>query len=83
MRKVDRWHTTRAASTRVQDLLSHNEYSSALLLAFIYVDIRLTTMLTDSLSPPEHKWDETADVIGSLNYRRKVELCRKKHLLTD
>lgn len=83
MKMSDRWHTTRFASTQVNNLLLRKEYSSALLLAFIYVDIRLTTLLTDSLSPSKHKWQEIADLVGSLGFRRKFELCKKKGLLND
>jgi hypothetical protein len=80
MKLGDRDNTTRYASAQIDNLLSRGEHTSALLLAFIYVDIRLTSLLTDRLSPSEEKWEELADLIGNLNFRRKVELCTKKGL---
>jgi hypothetical protein len=80
MKLGDRENTTRRASAKIDDFLSRREYVSALLLVFIYVDIRLTTLLTDRLSPSKEKWEEIYDLIGSLSFRRKVELCTKKGL---
>ena len=80
MKLGDRDNTTRYASAQIDNLLSRGDYTSALLLAFIYVDIRLTSLLTDRFSPSEEKWEELNDLIGNLNFRRRVELCTKKGL---
>jgi len=82
LRKVDRLSTARSASTRLENLLSRKEYSAALLLAFIYVDMRLTTLLTDVLCSSEDNWEEIADIVEYLGFRRKVERCKKRGLLS-
>lgn len=58
------------------------EYTVALLLSYIYVDIRLRTLLTNLVSPTKNKWEITsAEILGKLNLMNLINLCYDHKLI--
>lgn len=83
MQQSDREEATDYAKRQIDDFLLRRYYTSAILLASIYVDIRLTSLLTDRLSPSKAKWEEIASVVRNLNLSQKIRLCKSKGILEN
>jgi len=84
MDKTEREETTDYASKRIKSLLGDDEHISALLLASIYVNIRLKSLLTNRLTPPKSRWKETWQTLDSLyGFKKMVSLCDKLGLLPN
>lgn len=84
MDKTEREKTTEYASTKVKSYLASGEYISALLLASIYVNIRLRSILTYRLDPPKEKWKYTSNALDSLlGFSKLVNLCEELKLVHD
>jgi len=84
MDKTEREETTDYAKRKIDSFLENHEYLSALLLASIYVNIRLRSLLTNRLSPPKNEWKKTAQVLDSLyGFKKMVSLCDKLGLIPN
>jgi len=82
MKIKERQETTNYAKKKINQFLKDKEYFSALLLASIYVNTRLRTLLTNRLSPTEEKWEETSNIVDSLyGFKKMVSLCDKLGLI--
>jgi hypothetical protein len=80
-----RQETTDYCDEKIRSFLAEPDpdYTSAILLAFIYVNTRLRTILTNYLSPTEERWE---DLHNSLNYysvKGLLTVCNKFGLLAS
>ncbi len=82
MQLSEREEATNYAKKQIDNFLSRRDYTSALLLACIYVDIRLTTLLTNRLSQAKRNWEEIATIVRKLSFSQKIQLCKAKGLLS-
>lgn len=81
---TEREETTRYARKKINSYLHSHDYISALLLASIYVNIRLRSLLTNRLSPTKDKWEKTSRVLDSLlGFNKLVNLCDHMGLIVD
>lgn len=80
---TERQETTEYAIKRINENLVPERYNVAMLLAFIYLSIRLRSLLTDHLAPSNPKWKETHSVLGSLGFRSLLKHCKESHLITQ
>ena len=74
--------TTAYARKTINAHLRRKEYTSALLLSSIYVNIRLRSRLTDYLSPTKKKWRKTHTVLRGLNVSGLLRYCKKFGILS-
>ena len=81
MKKTERQETTEYASKTINSYLK-DKHTVALLLASIYADIRLRTLLTDLVSPKK-KWKQTSEILDELDLFKLIKLCSKYKLLRD
>jgi hypothetical protein len=82
MDEPERQKTTEYAAKRIKCFLDDGEHISALLLASIYANIRLRTLLTSRLNPPKEKWEYTSNAFDSLlGFNKLLNLCDKLGLL--
>jgi hypothetical protein len=83
---IDRKRTTKVATEKISELLERNDYTSALLLASIYVHMRLRTLITLRLNPPQENWRDISNSFNSslspLGYNSLLNVCGKLHLVT-
>lgn len=79
---TERQETTDYAVKRIDENLTPERYNVALLLAFIYVSIRLRSLLTDHITPSKPMWKETHRVLGSLGFRSLLKHCKEFRLIT-
>jgi len=75
--------TTRNAIKAINENLNRDGYNAALLHSFIYVNIRLRSLLTDYLSPTQPRWKETHSVLGSLQFPRLLKYCKDYRLIDE
>ena len=78
---IERKETTNYAKKNINTFLKKQEYISALLLVWIYVDIRLRTLLTDFIEPQNSRWNETSEILGKISTKELIILCFKKYKL--
>jgi hypothetical protein len=82
MDKTERQRTTEFAAKKIKRFLDTEEYISALLLASIYANIRLRTLLTSRLDPPKEKWEYASNAFDSLlGFNKLLNLCDELGLL--
>lgn len=82
----ERKKTTQYASERIANFLKKGEedYTSALLLSSVYAELRLRTLLTSWISPPQHKREQTSSLIlNKLSFNQLIILCNKLGLLQN
>lgn len=77
----EREKTTEYASKTIDFYLKEDKHTIALLLSSIYADIRLRTLLTDWISPPQSKWKKTSEILDRFNLWKLIDLCNKHKLL--
>lgn len=80
---TERQQTTDYAIKRIDENRSPERYTVALLLSFIYVNIRLRSLLTDHISPTKRKWKETHKILGSLRFPQLLKYCKEFGLISD
>lgn len=80
---TERRETTDYAVKRINENLAPERYNVAILLSFIYLGIRLRSLLTDHIAPSKSKWKETHRVLGSLGFRALLKHCNEFRLITD
>lgn len=80
--KSEREKTTRYAVKQINRYLKppKPDHKSALLLSAIYATIRLRTLLTDWVSPPNDKWKETGKLFN-LKFAGLINRCKQHGLL--
>jgi len=76
----EREETTKYARERIDTYLKNDDFISALLLASIYLNIRLKSLLADRLSPPKAQWRKTSRMLD-IGFNRLVNLCNQLGLL--
>ncbi len=76
----EREQTTSYATKTIKAYLAKGDHISALLLTSIYLNIRLKSLLTEKLSPPENKWKTTSALLH-IDFKRLVDLCNLLGLL--
>jgi hypothetical protein len=81
-KQTEREKTTTTAKELSTNLLSEKQYTSALLVSTIYVDMRLRSLITDRLSPPKGKWQEISNTLNNLSFNSLLTLCEKLGLST-
>jgi len=82
MKLTEREETTKYAQEKIRKYLENCDYTSALLLSHIYVDMRLRSLITDWLSPPEGKWKTTSkEILTELKFWQLKKICRQRELL--
>ncbi len=82
MDRTERVETTDYATKKINSFLENHEYLSALLLASIYVNIRLRSLLTNRLSPPKNEWKKISQALDSVyGFKKMVSLCDKLELI--
>lgn len=79
----EREKTTDYASKTINSYLNEKDYTSALLLSTIYAGIRLRSLITDWVSPPNTKWKKTSEILDRTPFWRLVNLCDQLKLLED
>jgi lysyl-tRNA synthetase class I len=68
--------TSNSATEKINQMLTDNDYTSALLLASIYVDMRARTLITLQLNPPEGKFESISNILSSeVGFRRLINIC--------
>ena len=80
----ERIKTTEYARKKIKNFLKSGEddYTSALLLSSIYAELRLRTLLTAWMSPPQQKREKTSSMIlNKLSFNQLIVLCNKLGLL--
>lgn len=82
MKITEREETTQYVIKTIDSCFERNEYTSALLLSSIYVGIRLSTMLTNYLSPNKEKWKETHELLNKINFNGLLKHCKEKNILS-
>jgi hypothetical protein len=82
MKLTEREETTQYAIKIIDSCFKRNEYTSALLLSFIYASIRLSTILTNYLSPNDDKWKETHKILNKINFSVLIKQCKDKNILS-
>ena len=83
MKITEREETTIYTREKIKKYLGDRDYTSALLLSSIYVEIRLRTLLTDWLSPPKEKWEKVSkDILTKLRFWQLANLCADLGLLS-
>ena len=84
---ITREKTTKYATEKINDLLERQDFTSALLLASIYVHMRLKTLITLRLSPPKEHWRDIADSFNSggspLGFYGLINVCSKLGLVQN
>jgi hypothetical protein len=80
---TEKQETTEYAIKKIDENLAPERYNVAILLAFIYLGIRLRSLLTDQISPDKPKWKETHRVLGSLGFRSLLKHCKEFDLITE
>jgi hypothetical protein len=85
MKETEREQATKYAVDQIQEyLIKDYDYTSALLLAAIYVHMRLKSLLTDRLSPDKKQWKEVHVRLGDLlGFRRTVSICKSLGLVSE
>jgi hypothetical protein len=81
MKSSERERTTDYAIKAIDYFLKQEEYTSAILISSIYMDIRLRTLLTERLSPPKGKWKDVHKQLDELNFPTLRNLCRDLNLI--
>ena len=76
MKLSEREETTKYANNIVSSYLKKKEYTSALLLASIYVNIRLKSLLTDRLSPSKSKWRSVSKKLN-FSFNNLLDRCNR------
>jgi hypothetical protein len=82
MNPTEREETTSYAVDRINRDKNQDVYT-ALLLSFIYCNIRLNSLVTDHLSPKEGMWEKTQDFVGELYFFPLLGYAKKHGILTD
>lgn len=80
MDKPEREKTARFAKEKINDFLDNGGYTSALMLASIYVNLRLRSLLTEYISPTENKWRTVSNKLD-IGFNRLLSLCKELNLL--
>lgn len=81
---AERQQTTEYAIAKIREFLDRNDFTSAVLLSSIYVEMRLRTLVTLRLQPPEKNWYATSDAFTNLlGYNKLLNLCSKVGILPD
>jgi len=80
---TEKTKTTDYVIKTIRANLNAQGYTSAILLSFIYVNIRLRTLLTDYLSPAREKWKETHAILSSLQFPRLLKYCKTYKLIDE
>lgn len=85
MDEPEREDTTKKAIERIDEFLGKPDYISALLISSIYVHMRLRSLITDRLSPPDDKWKKISGMLDNefSGFKRLVSLCDELHLLNN
>ena len=76
-KKTEREETTIRANGLITTFLGEKQYTSALLLSTIYADMRLRSLIADTLSPPKDKWQEVSDTLSNLSFNSLLTLCKR------
>ena len=76
----EREETTKYASKKIKSYLDGEDYTSALLLSSIYVNMRLRSLLADRLFPPRNKWKAVSNKLD-VGFNRLLNLCQELGLL--
>lgn len=79
----EREETTNYAKETINAFLDKREYHFALLLSYIYVDIRLRSLLTDWIKPAKKRWKKTSEILSWIGFRGLVIKCDKLGLLSN
>lgn len=79
--------TTRYAKQKINLFLGSHEYHLALLIAYIYADIRLRTLITDWIKPQPNekdsdKWKKTAEIFKGLSFMGLQKTTKKLGLIS-
>jgi hypothetical protein len=82
----ERVETTRYATEKINSFLGKKEHHLALLIAYIYANIRLRSLLTDWIKPEinepkANKWKKTSEIFKSLTFSGLLKNCKKLGLL--
>jgi hypothetical protein len=78
----ERENTTRYATDKINHLLDNNDFTSAVLLTSIYVNMRLKTLITVRLNPPQQHWQDTSNAFNSLlGYKNLLSVCNMLGLM--
>lgn len=72
---------TTYAKEKINFFLHKREYHIALLLSYIYVGIRLRSLITDWAKTPEPKWKEASLIFGRIGFRGCTIVCKQLGLL--
>lgn len=84
---INREKTTKLATEKINELLGRKDYTSALLLASIYVHMRLKTLITLRLNPSQENWRDISNSFNSslspLGYNSLINVCNKLDLVTN
>jgi len=79
---TERRETTAFAVAKISGLIDAKDYTSAILLSSIYVEMRLRTLITLRLNPPQFNWECTSKAFSSLlGYSKLLNVCDKVGLL--
>jgi hypothetical protein len=84
---INRKKTTKLATAKINDFLDREDFTSALLLASIYVHMRLKTLITLRLNPPQKHWRDISNSFNSANsplgYNSLLNVCNKLDLVEN
>jgi len=80
MKLKEREETTKYACSKIKEYLHEEDFTSALMLSSIYVNIRLRTVVTDRLYPPKRKWGNISRKLD-IGFNRLLNLCEELDLL--
>jgi len=82
MNLTEREETTKYVVTTIDTFLKREEYTPAILLASIYVSIRLRSKLIDYSSPSKDKWKENHAKLDRLTFNGLLTRCKKVRIIT-
>lgn len=80
MDKPERDKTAKFAKKKINEFLDNGGHTSALLLASIYVNLRLRTLLTEYISPTKSRWRAVSNKLD-IGFNRLLSLCNEFDLL--
>ena len=79
-----RRETTEFAVKKIQDFIDRKDFTSVVLISSIYVEMRLRTLITLRLNPPEKNWESTSrSFINLLGYKKLLSVCSEVGLLDN
>ena len=79
----EREATTNYAKEKINSFIENNEYHLALLIAYIYANMRLKSLITDWINPQKDKWKKTSEIFGGFNFFRLLNKCKELELLVN